>query len=169
MVRMGWEFNGRSGRRGGGGGSRRAGRAGAGTAVQAGAGTAVRAARVVAALAVAAPVLAGCSGSPSHHEGAAPTPPAHRVSFQVAGSGTADLDYSTGAAATSGRARNAALPWSKTVRAAGAAYTLTVVLGRSGGDASCSISVDGRRRAGSHARGAYGRATCATGTAPADG
>lgn len=113
-------------------------------------------------------LLAGCTGSP-HRESAAPAPPSHRVSFQVDGSGTADLGYSTGAAAASGRAPQAALPWKKTVRATGAAYTLTVVLGQAGGDATCSISVDGRELAGSSAHGPYGRATCTTGTSQADG
>jgi hypothetical protein len=125
--------------------------------------------RTVVMTALAATLLlAGCSGSP-HHKSALSAPPGHRVSFQVDGSGTADLGYSTGAAATSGTAPHAALPWKKTVRAASTAYTLTVVLGQAGGDATCSISIDGRRLAGSRAYGPFGRATCTTGASSADG
>jgi hypothetical protein len=126
-----------------------------------------RATAVMTAL-VAALLLGGCSGS-SHDKSAASAPLGHQVSFQVDGSGNADLSYSTGATATSGTAPHTALPWKKTVRANGATYTLTVVLGQAGGDASCSISVDGRRLAGSSAHGHFGRATCATGSSRADG
>lgn len=121
---------------------------------------------VTAALAATLP-LAGCSGSSDHHSAAAA--PRHHVSFQVDGSGAADLGYSTGSAATSGTAPHAVLPWRKTVRADASAYTLTVVLGKEGGDASCSISVDGHKLTGSRAHGPFGRATCTTGTSRADG
>ncbi|SEN14642.1 MmpS family transport accessory protein [Actinacidiphila rubida] len=127
--------------------------------------------RAVVATALAAPLLlAGCTGS-SHHDGAtsAPAGPSHRVAFQVDGSGTADLGYSTGTTARSGKVAHAVLPWTKTVSATGAGYVLTVVLGPSGGDAACSISVDGRKLTGSRAHGPYGRATCTTGTSRADG
>ncbi|MGP9017127.1 hypothetical protein ACT1U9_01790 [Streptomyces sp. BR1] len=120
---------------------------------------------VVTITAVTALSLTGCSSS--RHQ-PAPGPPSHRIAFQVGGSGTADVGYSTGAKAAAGVARHASLPWKKTVRSTGTAYTLTVVLGSAGGDAACSISLDGRELTGSTAHGPYGRATCSTRTSSAD-
>ncbi|MEV6110085.1 MmpS family transport accessory protein [Streptomyces sp. NPDC051940] len=113
-------------------------------------------------------LLTACTGS-ADPDPAPSGPRGPRISFEVDGTGTADVDYSAGTGAASGRAPGSTLPWRKTVRSTGAPYTLTVVLGEDGGKATCSITVDGRKLAGSSARGPLGRATCTAGTTRADG
>ena len=85
----------------------------------------------------------------------------HSVTLTVDGSGTADVDWST---ATGGKTAHTALPWHTTVQAPTGRreVTLTLVLGQHGGQATCSIAIDGRRVNSSLAQGKFGRATCHT-------
>lgn len=93
----------------------------------------------------------------------------HSVTLTVDGSGTADVDWST---AAGGKSAHTALPWHTTVQAATGRHevTLSLVLGQHGGQATCSIAIDGRRVNSSLAQGKFGRATChtpvGTGTGP---
>ncbi|GDY32290.1 hypothetical protein [Gandjariella thermophila] len=97
-------------------------------------------------------LLAGCGASPDQADNVAK----RGITFAVDGQGTADITWSGGTAS------HATLPWHTTVQEPVGAHpvSLTVVLGQQGGQATCSISVDGHRVSSSLAQGAYGRATC---------
>lgn len=104
-------------------------------------------------------LLPGCATTPDHTTKAAE----HSVAFAVEGNGTADITWS---GATDGTAAHTALPWHTTVPGSVGEHpaTVSIVLDQRGGQASCSITVDGRRVSSSLAQGAFGRATCHTPT-----
>lgn len=103
--------------------------------------------------------LAGCS-SPSDHTD---HPAKHGITFAVDGQGTADITWSGTAAGT---ASHSPLPWHTTVQEPLDAHpvSLAVVLGERGGQATCTITIDGHRVSSSLAQGPFGRATCHTPT-----
>ncbi|MCX5092406.1 hypothetical protein OOK36_26715 [Streptomyces sp. NBC_00365] len=132
-----------------------------------------------AGLLAGAAVLAACSGlilygvinTGSEGDGR----PRHRtptaaVTYEVTGTGTADLTYQ--GHSTSGRAavvNGARLPWHTTVEVPlGQAPTISIVLGEHGGQARCSLAIRGHHVQSATATGTFGRAACA-GTLPASG
>jgi hypothetical protein len=129
--------------------------------------------RITTVSAVAACLLVtGCSDSSSHPAGtgtASAQGTRHIVSYRVDGHGTADITWS---GTPGGTATHVTLPWHETGQRSDGAHgvTLTVVLSQAGGNATCAITVDGRRVGTSLAQGAFGRAVCSTqATAPAGG
>ncbi|MFE0250214.1 hypothetical protein [Streptomyces sp. NPDC059010] len=118
--------------------------------------------------------LAACSGlvlygvlSGGGEEKKKPAVPTASVTYEVTGTGTADITYQ--ASSESGKAtvvRAAALPWRKTVPVPlGRSPVVSVVLGEKGGRARCAVAVQGRHLQSATADGDFGRATC-TGTLP---
>ncbi|WP_037570641.1 hypothetical protein [Phaeacidiphilus oryzae] len=106
--------------------------------------------------------LTACSGGDGGHGSQAGRAGAgHRLTLTVEGHGTAALNWS---AAHGGSLAHAALPWHLTLPAGRSAdaVDLSVVLDGSGGRATCSIAVDGRRVVSSLAQGRFGRANCRT-------
>ncbi|WP_234434425.1 hypothetical protein [Streptomyces sp. NRRL F-5126] len=101
-------------------------------------------------------------GSTAHHR--TPTAP---VTYEVTGTGTAELTYQ--ARSASGRAtvvHAAHLPWHTTVDVPlGKQPIISIVLGHNGGQAHCSLAIHGKHAQSATASGPYGRATC-TATLP---
>ncbi|WP_406864534.1 hypothetical protein ABZO31_30420 [Streptomyces sp. HUAS MG47] len=96
-----------------------------------------------------------------------PAVPTAAVTYEVLGSGTADISYlGEGEAAEAGRAdvaQGASLPWRKTVRVPlGKQPIVNIILGAKGGQATCKLAVGGKHVQLSTATGAYGRATCSS-------
>lgn len=128
-----------------------------------------------AGLITAAVVLAACGGlvlygvfSPGgEKQEQKPKVPTASVTYEVTGTGTADITYQ--ARSESGKAtvvKDAALPWRKTVPVPlGRSPVLSIVLGEKGGQARCAVAVQGRHMQSATASGGFGRATC-TGTLP---
>ncbi|MFJ5772709.1 hypothetical protein [Streptomyces sp. NPDC093094] len=129
-----------------------------------------------AGLVTAAVALAACGGlvlfgvlSPGDGERKDPKRqvPTASVTYEVTGTGTADITYQ--ARSESGRAtvvKAAALPWRRTVPVPlGRSPVVSIVLGEQGGQARCTVAVRGRHLQSATASGGYGRATC-TGTLP---
>ncbi|MFG2330758.1 hypothetical protein ACGFMM_14130 [Streptomyces sp. NPDC048604] len=93
--------------------------------------------------------------------------PTAAVTYEVLGTGTADITYlGEGKAAEAGRAdvaQGASLPWKKTVRVPlGKQPIVSITLGAKGGQASCKLAVGGKHVQLSSATGAFGRATCSS-------
>ena len=111
-------------------------------------------------LLVPALCLTSCSETPRPAKGTGLDAP-HAVTLTVDGRGTADVNWST---STGGKSAHATLPWHTTVQAPTGRreVTLSLVLGQQGGQATCSIAIDGRRVNSSSALGKFGRATCHT-------
>ncbi|MER6633450.1 hypothetical protein ABT301_35440 [Streptomyces sp. NPDC000987] len=127
-------------------------------------------------LLIAGGVLAACGGlvlygvldagrsdsKPEHHA------PTASVTYEVTGSGTADLTYQ--ARSEAGKAtvvRGARLPWRRTVEVpVGQNPLISIVLGEDGGTARCALAVRGRYVQSATATGNFGRATC-SGSLPA--
>ncbi|MER6072748.1 hypothetical protein ABT187_28665 [Streptomyces sp. NPDC001817] len=111
-------------------------------------------------LLVPALCLTSCSETPRPARATGLDAP-HSVTLTVEGRGTADVNWST---ATGGKAAQTTLPWHTTVQAPTGRreVTLSLVLGQHGGQATCSIAIDGRRVNSSLAQGKFGRATCHT-------
>ncbi|MGX1314997.1 hypothetical protein RKD24_005116 [Streptomyces calvus] len=88
--------------------------------------------------------------------------PTAAVTYEVTGSGTADITYQ--ARSESGKAvvvEAAALPWRKTVAVPlGRQAIVSITLGEQGGEARCAVAVRGRHVQGATAAGEFGRATC---------
>lgn len=103
--------------------------------------------------------LAGCAANPPSPQ-PANSAAAHAVTFTITGHGTATVTW------PGGSDTHASLPWSSSSRIPLGAngINLTVQLDAHGGQATCAISVDGRRLVSSLAQGAYSRATCHTPT-----
>jgi hypothetical protein len=127
-----------------------------------------RAGLIMAAVALAACgalVLYGVS-SPGGEQKKREVPTAS-VTYEVTGTGTADITYQ--ARSESGKAtlvKAAALPWRKTVPVPlGRSPVVSIVLGERGGQARCAVAVRGRHLQSATASGGFGRATC-TGTLP---
>jgi len=129
-----------------------------------------------AGLLVAGGVLAACGGlvlygvlggdgddTPARHR----TPTAS-VTYEVTGTGTADLTFQ--ARSESGTAtvvRAARLPWHRTVEVpVGRDPLISIVLGKDGGIARCALAVRGHHVQSATATGNFGRATC-SGALPA--
>ncbi|MGW3170958.1 hypothetical protein [Streptomyces sp. NPDC001153] len=114
-------------------------------------------------------VLYGILNSHTGGDGASHHPvPSAAVTYEVTGTGTADLTYQ--ARSTSGKAvvvKAAALPWHKTVDVPlGKEPIVSIVLGAQGGQARCTLAIRGHHVQSATATGAFGRATC-SGPAPA--
>lgn len=84
------------------------------------------------------------------------------VSYAVDGTGTARITFTRGAG-TRATTITAHLPWrqSTDVAAGKAPAAVSIVLGRDGGRATCSVTVHGKAVQHATAYGAFGRATCA--------
>ncbi|WP_327433085.1 hypothetical protein [Streptomyces sp. NBC_01236] len=86
------------------------------------------------------------------------------VTYEVTGTGTADLTYQ--ARSETGKAtvvQSARLPWRKTVDVpVGQAPTIGIVLGEHGGTARCILAVRGKYIQSATATGTFGRATCSS-------
>lgn len=93
--------------------------------------------------------------------------PTASVTYEVTGTGTADITYQ--ARSESGKAtvvKAATLPWRKTVPVPlGRSPVVSIVLGEKGGQARCAVAVQGRHMQSATASGGFGRATC-TGMLP---
>ncbi|MEV0171193.1 hypothetical protein AB0I00_08705 [Streptomyces sp. NPDC050803] len=89
--------------------------------------------------------------------------PTAAVTYEVTGTGTADISYQ--ARSESGDAvvvKAAALPWSKTVEVPlGKEPIVSIVLGEKGGQARCALAIKGNHVQSATAAGEFGRATCA--------
>ena len=88
------------------------------------------------------------------------------VTYQVEGTGTADISYralntTTGTADHASTATAVHLPWKKTVAVPlGEDPIISITLGHSGGQARCQLAIRGRHVQSATATGQYGRATC---------
>ncbi|WP_258564142.1 hypothetical protein [Streptomyces himalayensis] len=122
----------------------------------------------------AAVALAACGGlvlygvlSPGGEQKKKREVPTASVTYEVTGTGTADITYQ--ARNESGKAtveKAAALPWRKTVPVPlGRSPVVSIVLGEKGGQARCAVAVQGRHMQSATASGGFGRATC-SGTLP---
>jgi len=104
--------------------------------------------------------LTGCAANPPSPQPTNNAAASHAVTFTITGHGTATVTWPGGTDA------HAALPWTAGSRIPLGAdgINLTVQLDAHGGEATCAISIDGRRLVSSLAQGAYSRATCHTPT-----
>lgn len=104
-------------------------------------------------------ITAGSGGDDDKPERKVPTA---AVTYEVTGSGTADITYQ--ARSESGKAvvvEAATLPWRKTVAVPlGRQAVVSITLGEQGGKAHCAVAVRGRHVQGATAAGEFGRATC---------
>ncbi|WP_231905582.1 MmpS family transport accessory protein [Streptomyces davaonensis] len=119
--------------------------------------------------------LAACTGLVLYgvlDSGGDDSPPERRVptasvTYEVTGSGTADITYQARSESGKGvTVKGAALPWRKTVAVPlGRDAVVNIVLGEQGGQARCTLTVRGQYVQGASASGEFGRATC-TGSLP---
>lgn len=86
----------------------------------------------------------------------------HHVHYEVTGSGTGDVTYSTDANGSSSQANGAALPWTQDVQISSFFAPLYVSAQHSSGsgDVACQITVDGKVVSSNHASGQYAIASC---------
>ncbi|MFG2353683.1 hypothetical protein [Streptomyces sp. NPDC048521] len=132
-----------------------------------------------AGLLVAGAVLVACSGlvlygvlagGDGDKESAHPRTPTAAVTYEVTGTGTADLTFQ--ASSESGKAtvvRDAHLPWRATVDVpVGRDPLIGIVLGEDGGTARCALAIRGHHVQSATATGSFGRATC-SGALPSAG
>ncbi|MFD5568886.1 MmpS family transport accessory protein [Streptomyces cadmiisoli] len=121
----------------------------------------------VALAACGALVLYGVLSPGGEQQKKKPQVPTASVTYEVTGTGTADITYQ--ARSKSGKAtvvKAAALPWSRTVPVPlGRSPIVSIVLGKQGGQARCAVAVRGQHLQSATASGGFGRATC-TGTLP---
>lgn len=114
-------------------------------------------------------VLSGGDGDGADSSG--PRTPTASVTYEVTGTGTADLTFQ--ARSESGTAtvvRGAHLPWRTTVDVpVGKEPLISMVLGKDGGTARCALAIHGRHVQSATATGSFGRATCSGALPPADG
>lgn len=122
-------------------------------------------------LLIAAAALAACTGlvlygilstGNSDDQAQQPHTPTAPVSYEVTGTGTADLTYQahneTGKATV---VQDAHLPWHTTVDVPlGQDPTISIVLDQHGGTARCTLAIHGKHIQSATATGTYGRATC---------
>ncbi|MEV3992517.1 hypothetical protein AB0J57_26760 [Streptomyces sp. NPDC049837] len=119
-------------------------------------------------IAVGAVLLAACGGLVGYgvldtEEKPAPRAvPSAEVRYEVLGEGTADITYfGTGGSTRADVAKNARLPWTKTVSVPiGKAPIVSITLGEKGGRASCTLAIRGKQVQRATASGEFGRATC---------
>ncbi|MGR4880791.1 MmpS family transport accessory protein [Streptomyces sp. LARHCF249] len=92
--------------------------------------------------------------------------PSVAVTYEVTGTGTAEIAYlGPSESGTATVDKNVRLPWKKTVRVpAGESPIVNITLDEKGGNASCTLAVQGKHVQRATASGEYGRATC-TGSA----
>jgi hypothetical protein len=97
------------------------------------------------------------NGKGHHH-----TIPTAPVTYEVSGTGIADLTYQ--ARNQAGKAtivHHAHLPWHTTVDVpVGQDPTISIVLGKNGGHARCTLAIRSHHVQSATATGAFGRATC---------
>ncbi|MGW0998336.1 MmpS family transport accessory protein [Streptomyces sp. NPDC002523] len=96
----------------------------------------------------------GKNGTDARHHG--PTVPA---AYQITGHGTAQISY----AGPDGKLHTLSthLPWHGSADlTAGAPAVISIVLGKEGGNATCSVSLHGKVVQHATAYGSYGRANC---------
>ncbi|MEV6655329.1 MmpS family transport accessory protein [Streptomyces sp. NPDC051219] len=88
--------------------------------------------------------------------------PTAEVTYEVLGEGTADISYlGAGGSTRANIAKNAQLPWKKTVNVPiGKAPIVNVTLGEKGGQASCTLTIRSQQVQQSTASGEFGRTTC---------
>lgn len=122
------------------------------------------------ALIVAGAVLAACAGlvlygvidSGSGDDKPRRHIPTASVTYEVTGTGTADLTYQ--ARSESGKAtvvQDTRLPWRKTVDVPlGQDPVIAIVLDEHGGTARCALGIRGQHVQTATATGTFGRATC---------
>jgi hypothetical protein len=128
--------------------------------------------RITAVSAVAGCLLlTGCGSLPPHPARTGNDPAhvaGHLVSYRVDGHGAADITWS---GTPGGTATRVTLPWQRTGQHSDGTHgvTLTAVLSQAGGNATCAITVDGRRVGSSQAQGSFGRAVCTTQATAATG
>ncbi len=107
-------------------------------------------------------LLYGVLGDGGHGDRSGRSVPTASVTYEVTGSGTADLTYQAGS--TSGKAvvaRDTRLPWHRTVRVPfGQDPEIHIVLDGDGGRARCTLEIRGRHVQSATADGRFGRATC---------
>ncbi|MGW0828429.1 MmpS family transport accessory protein [Streptomyces sp. NPDC002845] len=131
-----------------------------------------------AGLLAAGAVLAACTGlvlygvldtkSTDHNDGQPKQrTPTAAVTYEVTGTGTADITYQGVGEAGKGITVDAAdLPWSKTVEVPlGTEPLINITLGEEGGQIRCTLAIHGRHVQSATATGEFGRATC-TGSLP---
>jgi hypothetical protein len=119
------------------------------------------AAAAAAALAITLAFTLNSSGTSSH---AASAPPERTVpvTYDVTGTGTAQITYAGHGA--SAETVTVHLPWHQSAELAAGhgPATISIVLGQSGGRATCALTIHGTPVQHATAYGSYGRATCST-------
>jgi hypothetical protein len=118
-----------------------------------------------AALLLAAAAVSALYALTSPDTPVKPPVPTAAVTYEITGSGTADITYlATSEQGTATQEKGASLPWKKTVRVPlGQSPVVKVQLPRQGGTATCALAVRDQHMQRATASGPYGRTTC---TAP---
>jgi hypothetical protein len=122
-----------------------------------------------AGVAIAAVLLLACGGLVGYgvldtEEKPKPPPvPTAAVTYEVTGEGPVEISYlARSEDGTATVVRDAELPWKKTVQVPlGKPPTIAIVLGKKGGQASCTLAIRGNHVQRATAMGEFGRATCA--------
>ncbi|MGW1506705.1 hypothetical protein ACWCQW_51335 [Streptomyces mirabilis] len=120
-----------------------------------------------AAVATAGLLFASHSGNGKSGADAKQHGPTVPVAYQITGRGTAQIGY----AGPAGRLHtvSARLPWRGGADlTADAPAVVSIVLGKEGGNATCSVSLHGKVVQQATAYGSYGRATCSASLPSAD-
>ncbi|MEU8887835.1 hypothetical protein [Streptomyces sp. NPDC048442] len=96
---------------------------------------------------------------------AKPPVPTAAVTYEITGTGTADITYlATSEQGTATHEKAATLPWKKTVQVPlGKSPVIKVQLPQQGGTATCALAIRDQHQQRATASGPYGRTTC---TAP---
>ncbi|MFI0977154.1 hypothetical protein ACH4SP_09010 [Streptomyces sp. NPDC021093] len=99
-----------------------------------------------------------------------PPVPTAAVTYEITGTGTADITYlATSEQGTATTEKAATLPWKKTVQVPlGKSPVVKVQLPQQGGTATCALAIRDQHQQRATASGAYGRTTC-TAPLPAEG
>ncbi|MET9373629.1 MmpS family transport accessory protein [Streptomyces sp. NPDC002992] len=97
--------------------------------------------------------------------------PAAEVTYEVTGTGTAEISYlARSEAGTATVEKAVTLPWGKSVQVPlGKAPTVAIILDGKGGQASCTLAIRGTHVQRATAMGEFGRATCTGELPPAAG
>ncbi|MFD9073409.1 hypothetical protein [Streptomyces lasiicapitis] len=104
-------------------------------------------------------------GGPHSEDIARSRPPVAAVTYEITGTGSADISYLTrnerGRGGRPAVEAGVRLPWRKTVFVpAGERPVVSVRLDEGGGEARCALAVGGKHRHRDVTAGAFGRATC---------
>ncbi|WP_228034704.1 hypothetical protein [Streptomyces spongiae] len=115
-------------------------------------------------------VLAACGGlvlygvldSEGKDSAKEPRVPTAEVTYEVTGTGAADITYQArGKTGKSITVDAAALPWRKTVEVPlGTEPLVSITLGEKGGQLRCALGIRGKHVQSATAAGKFGRATC---------